>query len=282
MFIPGITTRSSRSSSSKRRLGLTSFRIGSLGLSKIANIVSIGSSVISIIQQGLPFAGRSLGGGQRPQIFGNQTYGSGYGDQDDTRGVAGRNFPFYFWPVVWDSNLLLPGRKGAYLNAQSEYGGVGNDARPGGVLSTARITSRINPSTIFTLLSDSNTVISLVSQLVDECPSDSDFNDELNAVTPLSPNATTPRPEQVVQYYRASSIALTLDGYNNTATYAAAGAPNTPLPSGIDTTLLNCVNGTIGKYAPLVTDGGLMASWTPSFINLVGLAGALWALLLFT
>lgn len=93
----------------------------------------------------------------------------------------------------------------------------------------------------------------------------------------LDPNATEPRPEQVIQYYRASSIALTLDGYNNSATYGPEGSPDTPLPPDVDNTLLSCLNGTIGAAAPLV-DGGITLH-APSYLNLIGLIWTLWVLL---
>jgi hypothetical protein len=46
---------------------------------------------------------------------------------------------------------------------------------------------------------------------------------------------------------------LTLDGYNNSAALSNdENATNIPLPSGIDTTLMNCLNQTIGAAVPLV------------------------------
>lgn len=52
-----------------------------------------------VIPAGQPFAGRSAGGATRSQIFGTKTYGSGYPGIGG-RGVLGRPFPFWFWPVV--------------------------------------------------------------------------------------------------------------------------------------------------------------------------------------
>ena len=60
-------------------------------------------------------------------------------------------------------------------------------------------------------------------------------------------------PQQVIQYYRASSAVLTLDGYNNSATFSSnESASDSPLPQNIDTTLLECLNQTIGSAVPLV------------------------------
>jgi hypothetical protein len=47
-----------------------------------------------------------------------RTYGSGYGGNVLTRGVAGRSFPFFFWPVVWGSGALLSTE--TYMNSRAE------------------------------------------------------------------------------------------------------------------------------------------------------------------
>jgi hypothetical protein len=68
-----------------------------------------------------------------------------------------------------------------------------------------------------------------------------------------------------VQYYRASSVALSLDGYNNSAVFAPENSTaDTPLPSSVDTNLLDCLNGTIGLAVPLVDS----ARWTMSVPSL--------------
>lgn len=87
----------------------------------------------------------------------------------------------------------------------------------------------------------------------------------------------TPKPEQVIQYYRASSIALSLDGYNNTATLASEGTPDTPLPDGIDLKLMDCLNQTIGLAAPLID--GASVRWAAPQMGLLGLAWVLWNLM---
>lgn len=156
-----------------------------------------------------------------------------------------------------------------------QYGGVNNSTRPGGPLSTAIFQSPSINNT-FCLVADNATVASLISDLSANCSSKFTTN-PAPTLTPLDPNASIPRPEQVVQYYRASSIALTLDQYNNTATYAAEGTPDSPLPSTVDMTLLTCLNETIGAAAPLI-DGGT-GLWTPSYLSLCWLVWTLWILL---
>ena len=74
---------------------------------------------------------------------------------------------------------------------------------------------------------------------------------------------------------------LTLDGYNDTTaltanTNTSQTAPDTPLPSGIDTTLLNCLNSTIGAAAPLVD--GALSRWARSGDGMAQLS-LLWVLI---
>jgi hypothetical protein len=66
----------------------------------------------------------------------------------------------------------------------------------------------------------------------------------------FSPPTSGPAPQEV-QYYRASSVALTLDGYNNTA-YFLNSTDDTPLPESVDKEFLACLNFTIGAAVPLV------------------------------
>lgn len=76
-----------------------------------------------------------------------------------------------------------------------------------------------------------------------------------------SSDPTTPQPESAIGYYRASSVVLTLVGYNNSAALSSdPNAMNTPIPGGIDTTLGNCLNQTIGAAVPLV-DGAQSANF---------------------
>ncbi|KAJ6514272.1 hypothetical protein C8R47DRAFT_944715, partial [Mycena vitilis] len=74
-----------------------------------------------------------------------------------------------------------------------------------------------------------------------------------SATSPVAFNESGEKPEQVVQHYRASFAALTLDGYNDTAIFAPENSTaDTPLPSGVDKNLFDCLNSTIGPAVPLV------------------------------
>jgi len=84
-----------------------------------------------------------------------------------------------------------------------------------------------------------------------------------------------PQPENVIQYYRASSLALTFDGYNNSAaTYAVqeGSVGDLPLPGTMDVLLLDCLNQTIGLAAPLIDGANLQ------FQGNIGLLGVFWVL----
>jgi hypothetical protein len=68
-------------------------------------------------------------------------------------------------------------------------------------------------------------------------------------------------PEQAVQYYRASSFVLALNGYNNSASLvsnqpadnntAPPTIADTPLPASLNTTFLQCLNFTTAFSLPL-------------------------------
>jgi hypothetical protein len=143
-----------------------------------------------------------------------------------------------------------------------------NSQRPGGNTSTVSIIPS-NPSITQTyrILGDQSSVQTVLLAIETQCPT----NVSDNIVTfagfdsdTLS-NATLPKPEQVVQWYRGSSFALSLDGYTNTASLPSQMPPNstnialipalsadTPLPSDINIDFLTCLNSTIGRTLPLV------------------------------
>ena len=132
----------------------------------------------------------------------------------------------------------------------------------------------------FHLIADNATATSLLGYIASNCSSVLNSN-STGSQPVLDFNVTDPnriRPEQVVYYYRASSIALTLDGYNDTAALTNdTNAPAPPLPSNVDKTLLDCLNQTIGAAVPLFDDS--TTSGAPSSIpnlSLIGLAYVIW------
>ncbi|KAG2133449.1 hypothetical protein BD769DRAFT_513567 [Suillus cothurnatus] len=218
------------------------------------------------IPSGQLFAGRTAGGATRAQIYGTRTYGSGYPGYSGY-GVTGRGFPFWFWPVVWGSS------SNQYLH-DSEYGDSFNTSRLGGPMAQANFISNTTGST-FHVLSDNSTIGPLINFVNTNCSSDLSSSSSKSPSPYNSSAPGGPQPEQAIQYYRSSSIVLTLDGYNNSATFDSN--PNTTdsaLPSGLDTTLLNCLNYTIGQAAPLIDGASSRYISSPCF----GFAALVWLL----
>jgi len=124
----------------------------------------------------------------------------------------------------------------------------------------AHNSDQTTPVRSFFILSDQSTVSSLIGSVNANCSSSLDQNNTSKSPTPYTNSSTAPLPEQVVQYYRASSVVLTLDRYNDTAALNGtqnlnATGPALPFPNGTDTTLLTCLNETIGRAVPLVDAG---------------------------
>ncbi|KAJ7583860.1 hypothetical protein C8J56DRAFT_748768, partial [Mycena floridula] len=244
--------------------------IGTSAGGKSATPFSNGGGKVTTIPSGSLFAGREAGGGTRAQVYGNSMYGSGYPGVGG-RGVVGRSFPFYYWPLAWGGGAGAGG--GAYLH-DSEYGRYDNTSRPGGVMTYAIFPSNTGTTT-FRLVADTTTVSDLIHDITSACSSS--LNKSTTSTSPIAFNDTdisSPKPESAIEYYRASSVALTLDGYNNTGALGDEGTPDTPLPSNIDMTLLNCVNSTIGTAVPLVDGAG--ARWSSPHAGLIALVSIIW------
>ncbi|KAF9469640.1 hypothetical protein BDZ94DRAFT_1278829 [Collybia nuda] len=245
MFIPFVSTPKP-TELNKRKGGGGSFKgvhVG--GFSKPATAYGSGggpTTLLPITTGPAPnFGGRYAGGGDRKSVYGSRTYGSGYPGTSG-RGVNGRGFPFFFWPIVW-VGVVTP-----YLYS-SEYGLPGSNYRPGGALMSTAFKSG-STGTIYRVIADNETTTVLCQEIDNRCHSlivDSN-------VVPVSntSDSSQAQPEQALQYYRASSVVLTLDNYNNSATFGPEGTPDTQLPTGIDTALLECLNSTIGEAVPLV------------------------------
>ncbi|KAG9093376.1 hypothetical protein FRC06_011541 [Ceratobasidium sp. 370] len=238
--------------------GGVSFGAGSRG----ASSYSRGGGSPTTIPSGTTFAGRSMGGGSRDQVYGSSRYGSGYTYGGAGSSVAGRGFPFGYWPI-----FVPVGAGGAYYGYH-EYGPANNGSRPGGAMQYAVVrssdwppentTAPINNATAsYYIVGDADSVSAMMEVLVADC---SVVNATGMAVDDNNPAVHV---EQAVQYYRASSFMLALSSYNNTANLAsnapkdnntAPPAPetDTPLPAGTNTTFLNCLNTTIGEALPIM------------------------------
>jgi hypothetical protein len=165
------------------------------------------------------------------------------------------------------------------INMESfpKYGQPNNSSRPGGAEMTAAFQSSYTQS-VFRIMSDNQTVVDLIQDIHQNCSSRLTSNSASSVSQAYTYNASAPdapKPEQAIQYYRASSVVLTLDGYNNSAALGAEGTMDTPLPDNIDMTLLQCLNGTIGSGVLLVDGAG---RWTAPSYEVVGLLWLFWVL----
>ncbi|KAJ8081454.1 hypothetical protein PM082_007299 [Marasmius tenuissimus] len=248
------------------------------GSSRSTSSYGRGGGAATVIPAGSLFAGRSVGGGTRDQIYGTRAYGSGYPGLTG-RGVGGRGFPFYFWPVVWGGAAV--GGTAGYLYASSEYGLADNSSRPGGTLYTASLTSNStsNSQTTLRILADNSTIVDLLTDITRNCSMYLTPGQTTNSSgVSYNMSAPAPKPEQVIQYYRASSVALTLDGYNNTAVFSNdESTRDSDFPSGVDLNMINCVNQTIGAGVPLI-DAGVGRFSSVSGLHLVGMVWLVWVL----
>jgi len=140
------------------------------------------------------------------------------------------------------------------------------------------VSSNPSASTTFHLLADNTTTYALIASIASNCTTYLASTSTLTMPVGLDQNAPgAPQPEQAVQYYRASSVVLTLDGYNNTGAFSDDdNTPDTPLPTTIDLNLLNCLNQTIGLNVPLVD--GATTPWAGGGLGMMGLFWMVWFL----
>ncbi|KAF9531714.1 hypothetical protein CPB83DRAFT_82194 [Crepidotus variabilis] len=221
-----------------------------------------------------PFAGREAGGGKRSEITGTKTYGSE--SLGEARGTAGRDLPYVFWPIAWPVGVGSSVAGAAYLSGGGEYGEADNSTRPGGALAYA--TFPASNSTTFRILSDNTTILSLIEDVNIDCSQYFTLYTNTSFTYPyaLSRNASegatpfvipytfnnisgpaNPQPEQVIQYFRGSTIALTLDAYNNSATYATGNSllqvdSSLPKFNGGEQQIYDCIAKAIRSAAPLM------------------------------
>ena len=195
-------------------------------------------------------------------------YGSGY-PNSTTEGVKGRGFPFFFHPISYGR---FPGHGSPYIY-DHEYGDPDKKQRPGGPLHFLVIRPPkslvkgpypdIPPMTLYAI-ADKPTLDAIKLAVQWTC-SRSDYSgwvfaEKVRVSKPKKfkgpaedPNG--PVPEQAAVYYRGSSVALLLAGYNNTG-QVETSPEDTPLPSLTDAPFFQCINMTIGSSIPLVISMG--------------------------
>ncbi|CUA66966.1 hypothetical protein RSOLAG22IIIB_02874 [Rhizoctonia solani] len=304
----GSSNGSSGGSSSGSSGGSSSSSTGSRGGVSFSNgrgssTRGNGGGSTSTISSGV-FAGRTVGGGTRNQVYGSSRYGSGYTYANGGSSVAGRGFPFGYWPVY------VPVAGGAAYYGYREYGPGSNTSRPGGEMQQALVRSTSwptanarrwlggrqsgnstnstmpavnNATASYYIVGDADTIAAVMDELVTAC--------SVVRTSGIAINETNPSIyyEQAVQFYRASSFMLLLTSYNNTANIPINGTepsttiPDTPLPPGTDMNFLSCLNTTIGASIPIM-DAENTASSNSAAMNLQSLGGMnviglLWVLL---
>ncbi|KZV89946.1 hypothetical protein EXIGLDRAFT_720847 [Exidia glandulosa HHB12029] len=190
-----------------------------------------------------PFAGRSIGGGNRDQIYGTAVYGSGYpyGAGNSSSTVAGRPFPFGYWPLY----VLPP------LPGSQEYGGSENTQRTGGRMTTSRVNAKANHAAadVYFLIGDNDSVSS-IGQALNKSSCSATAAPLVNYISNTDVDSS-----EIIQWYRASSFAFALQGFNATVTLSHSGANGTlqhDLPATLDLSFLGCINKTIADNLPIL------------------------------
>jgi hypothetical protein len=135
------------------------------------------------------------------------------------------------------------------------------DKRPGGNTSIVPVkSSSASTNETYHLVGDAASVRAVLAALISNCSA----QDTTSQIAVFARDASVPAvyPEQAVQYYRASSFALTLDGYNNSASLvgnqpadnntAPPDVADTPLPGSLNMAFLECVNVTTAFALPVV------------------------------
>ena len=171
-------------------------------------------------------------------------------------------FPYYYWPLGFGGGYV----GGAYMYNNNEY--RDNDSeRPGGPQMVASFSSDSSNTTLH-LIADRDTTEDLIPIIRNLCSGIK--SNSSTSPSSYDTNNNVTKPESAVQFYRASSIALLLEGYNNTAAFGDdEQAPPTALPEWRDQDLIRCLNDTIGEAAPLIDAGA--RSWAPPSFGLMGL-----------
>lgn len=244
----------------------------------------------------------------RPTPLPFRRYGSGF-PGDTTEGVKDRILSFFFFPISYGLN---PGYGAPYIY-DHEYGPPDNKRRPGGPLYYVTIQPAKSleagpypevPAMTLFLIADKPTLKYVKPALIWFC-SKPNYNGWLGAekVRVSRPkrfkgpaeDPNGPAPEQAVSYYRASSVVLSLLGYNNTAQSIdytpqnSTGLMDTPLPLVASTEFFWCINDTLGKSIPLVVAPGAvpfqtnaappMAILQPAFATSLTLVLFIWHML---
>ncbi|KAA1472062.1 hypothetical protein DENSPDRAFT_865485 [Dentipellis sp. KUC8613] len=198
---------------------------------KSATAYGDGGGPVIIVPAGQPFGGSAVGGGTRKQVIDPSSYLGCNATQ------LNHDLPFYFWPVVWRdvTGHITVGCLNESQDARGPFGTPENPSRPGGPLAQASFESRVDGSmSTLHVLADESTLSSLLSSISLNCSSAGLVNGTTHPYNGSSPS--DPEQKEAIQYYRATSVVLTDDGYNKSST-----------------AFLRCLNDTIANGVPLVS-----------------------------
>ncbi|KAG9039843.1 hypothetical protein FS842_003128 [Serendipita sp. 407] len=196
-----------------------------------------------------PFGGRSFGGAKRKKIRGTRAFGSGYpyGVYNQST-IAGRPFPFGVWPLYWDQNFM----------GGDEYGPQYDAIRPGGFIASVPLRTttehfNVTDDEVYYAIGDRESLLPLMVSFVTSCHATPAWPSRFN---PSSPNATI-KLENVIQYFRASSLALASPAYRNTLALTSISntSVSTPLPEYMEySPFRKCVDDVAEKASAIIRD----------------------------
>ena len=189
-----------------------------------------------------PFPHRDFGGGRRTDIRGTNMFGSGYPyGAWNTTSIARRSFPFGAWPLYW----------GDFMDSE-EVGPQRDGIRPGGHISIVPLRAKMDNSQdeVYYAVGDSQSLLFTLISYVTWCQASPAWP------TPFDPNSSnaTVKPENVLQYYRASSFALASPSYNNSNSRNASYHPTGEwIPENIKTSpFWQCLDSTTASALPIM------------------------------
>jgi hypothetical protein len=183
--------------------------------------------------------------------------------------------------------FYLPSRSRVATDGNGQYDDH-EDKRPGGNTSTVAVkSSSSSTNETYHLVGDAASVRAVLTALISNCSA----QDTTGQIAVFARDAAVPAvyPEQAVQYYRASSFALTLDGYNNSASLVGNQPPDnntappdvadTPLPGSLNMTFLECVNVTTAFALPVVDSPHKLGGGAIAGIVIGSVIGAIFLIL---
>ncbi|KAF9259591.1 hypothetical protein L218DRAFT_1003669 [Marasmius fiardii PR-910] len=204
---------------------------------------------------GIPLARKLLAGREVSDSTRSQVYGAG----SDYLGTSGNSAVKWWWAfllglaTLGGASAVTPGPSHSCLYPDNHTSFSNTSWFEGALYIQSNSTS--TAQTIFRIVAENSTIINLrlFTGIVRNC---STYLPSQIAIAVLfNRSVPAPKPEQVIQFYHISSVALTLDGYNSTTMFASEGTGDMDLPYTVDIGMINCFNQTIAVSLPPLIDG---------------------------